>query len=184
MKYNRNLSALHLLPPANKLAGRCFQSCVSVHLFRGVPCDHYPECIGPHCTGPHCTSPQPCRPVPDPVPVHRTSVPAPPAYRSFHFLQDPDHTPHPVSDIWWPRLETSSNLFTWGHHWTGPRSPVLSSSGWLLRHVRQASGRYASYWNAFLFACCGLFLAILTHFKVFEKSNWSNRNCICTYLYI
>ena len=50
--------------------------------------------------------------------------------------------PH-ASDIFWPRLDTSSNLFTWG-----PPSPT---GGWLLKHALWASGRYASYWNDSLF---------------------------------
>ena len=44
-----------------------------------------------------------------------------------------------ASDIWWPSLETCSNLFTWG--------PPCSIDIWCLL----ASGRYSSYWNAVLF---------------------------------
>ena len=50
----------------------------------------------------------------------------------------------PATNIGRPTLKTCSNLFTWG--------PPLFE--WhlvvALRHVRFASGRYASYWNAFL----------------------------------
>ena len=79
------------LSPANEAVGReCFQSRVSVSLCvqrgREVPCDHYPRCIGPHHLGtPSLTGP------------HSYMAPA-----------------FPASDIWWPRLETCSNLFTWG----------------------------------------------------------------------
>ena len=52
-----------------------------------------------------------------------------------------------ISDIWWPWLETCSNLFTWGSHCPGS-TPVLTSCGWLLKHVQWVS-RW--YWNAFLF---------------------------------
>ena len=45
--------------------------------------------------------------------------------------------PAPASNIWWPRLEIGSNLFTW----------VLTSGG----------SRNPSFWNAFLFIwLCGL----------------------------
>ena len=49
------------------------------------------------------------------------------------------------SDIWWPKLDTCSNLFTWGHHCTGPQL-VLTSGGGL-----HTSGQYPPHWNAFLF---------------------------------
>ena len=50
-------------------------------------------------------------------------------------------SPLPGSDIWWSRLETCSNRFTWGLH------PC-----YLVAVV--GSGRYASYWNAFLYFQC------------------------------
>ena len=97
-------------------------------------CDYSSWCTGPHCTG---LAPYP--------PDIRHGTPSPPA-----------------SYIWWPFLETCSNLFTWGspphtHIW-GP--PI----GWM--HVLLASGRYASHWNAFLSTmkmrsiCCLCFLRI------------------------
>ena len=56
----------------------------SVH--RGIPpCGDLPWCIGPHCTGTPPTS------------GHGNSL-----YRAC------------ASDIWWPILETCSNVFTWG----------------------------------------------------------------------
>ena len=36
-------------------------------------------------------------------------------------------SPNPASDIWWPSLETCSNLFI-GPHCTGPLLRVLTSS--------------------------------------------------------
>ena len=51
---------------------------------RGIPCDHYPWCTGPH----HTVTPPP------------TNYPL-------------DMGP-PVSDIWWPGLDTYSRLFIWG----------------------------------------------------------------------
>ena len=56
--------------PANKVAERkCFHSCLCV---QGVPCDHYPWCIGPHCTGPFSSSvPYPgCQKWDPPAPTH------------------------------------------------------------------------------------------------------------------
>ena len=52
----------------------------------------------------------------------------------------------PASDIWWPLLETCLNLFTRGPH----PHPISSDIRWSLKHIRFTSGRYASYWNAFL----------------------------------
>ena len=44
---------IRLSPPANEVAGRYyFNRLVSVCHSVGVPCDHYPWCIGPHCTTP------------------------------------------------------------------------------------------------------------------------------------
>ena len=48
-----------------------------------------------------------------------------------------------TTDIWWPTLETCSNLFT-----RGP-SPSSHIWWWPLKQVWFASGWYASYWNAF-----------------------------------
>ena len=51
----------------------------------------------------------------------------------------------PAGDIWWPRLKTCSNLFTWG-----PPHPPLLAPGTENAHTVSASGWYVSYWNAFL----------------------------------
>ena len=51
--------------------------------------------------------------------------------------------------IWWPSLVICSKI----SHGTTPL-PLLTSSGRYLIHVWLASGRYASYWNAFLFCRC------------------------------
>ena len=81
----------------------------------------------------------PLPPPPDMGP-HWTGTPPPP---------DMDLTGQgpPTSDIWWPSLETCSNLFTSG------LPPTSAYIWWPLKYVRSAlvSRRYASYWNAFLF---------------------------------
>ena len=43
-----------------------------------------------------------------------------------------------TSDTWWPRLDTYSNLFTWGT----PSPPVLTSSGYWNRYSWQADGTH------------------------------------------
>ena len=60
-----------------------------------------------------------------------------------HTVQEPPGPDSPINDIWRPILETCSNLFT--------SPPLLTEISWLEKHVRLASGWYASYWNAFLF---------------------------------
>ena len=94
------------------------------HSVQGGACDHYLWCIRPLCTA---LPPMALALVP-PLDMDLT-------------VQEP-----PVSDIWWPSLETCSNLFTLGPnvHWC-----------WYLVAVDTcmfgASGQYdASYWNAFL----------------------------------
>ena len=87
-----------------------------------VPCDNYPWRIGPHCTA-----------LPSPKPW--------PTQTQDFIVQGP-----PASDIWWQSLETCSNLYNSGH-------PLQS---WHLMaiegHMFDASWRYASYWNVFLFS--------------------------------
>ena len=58
-------------------------------------------------------------------------------------MGSPSPGSHPsVSDIWWPSLETCSNMFT-------SRSLLTSTDiYWPSTHV---SAQYASYWNVFLF---------------------------------
>ena len=51
--------------------------------------------------------------------------------------------PTPASDIWWPILETCSNLFSCG-------PPNGTDIWWLMKHIQLPSWQYASYWNAFL----------------------------------
>ena len=53
--------------------------------------------------------------------------------------------PSLANDIWWPTQETCWNLFT-----LGPPPLVLTSAGYWSTYGRSPSGRYASYWNAFL----------------------------------
>ena len=93
-------------------------------------------------------------PLPD-IGLHNTKTPWLPLDIGPHFTGTPPaQTPGldptiqwlPASDIWWPSLETCSNLFTW---WSFPPSTYI---WWLLKHVQLASGWYASYWNAFLFS--------------------------------
>ena len=80
-----------------------FKACYLFHLYRpptkmregkifirfilfgeDVPCDHYPWCTGPHCRG-------------TPLGMGHETLPYP-----------------LTSDIWWPSLETCSNVFTSG----------------------------------------------------------------------
>ena len=74
-------------PPTKLLEGNVFRSCLSLCSGEGAPCDHYPKCIGPH-------------------PV-RTLGPVPLLPDMGLTVQGP-----PASDIWWPRLDSCSNLFT------------------------------------------------------------------------
>ena len=48
-------------------------------------------------------------------------------------------SPSPASDIWWPRLETCSNWFTWGPHCTGP--PTSADIWWLVTAVGKQAVR-------------------------------------------
>ena len=110
---------------------------------QGALCDHYSWCIGTHCTRPHT---RPC-----PPPGHGTLEPLPP-----WDLKDPlpqlsplDMGPQP-----WPHplLVTS-----WGHHWRPVQTCSLQDPPWCIHLMAveadtvSASGRYTSYWNAFLF---------------------------------
>ena len=89
-----------------------------------VPCHHYPRCIRPHHTmGPYCPCPQ--SPQLWDLTVQRSSAPA--------------------SEIWWPRLDTFSYLFTWR-----PSQLPGADSWWLMQKVQSANRRYAPYWNALL----------------------------------
>ena len=72
------------LRPSRKLREGNVFSRVGLSVCRGVPCDHYPWCIKPHFIG---------LPPPD---------------------MDVTGQGPPGSDVWWPSLETCSNLFTSG----------------------------------------------------------------------
>ena len=99
-----------------------------------VPCDHYPWCLWPHWWGPPNI-----RPEPPPSPAPRHLIRDCPGHQSWGPL---------ANDIWWPTLEACSSLFTWV-----PSPPTLLQSNiwwWPLKHIWFTSGRYASYWNAFL----------------------------------
>ena len=60
-------------------------------------------------------------------------------------LYSPQTWPH-ATDIWWPSLETCSNTFTWG-------LPTSTDIWWSPKHIRLASGKNTSSWNAFLLCC-------------------------------
>ena len=68
---------------------------------------------------------------------NETWDPPPPALAPAPDMRPGDPQPQSPSDIWWPSLETSSNLFI-RSYCTGP---LGVTSGW-----------YASYWNAFFFS--------------------------------
>ena len=134
---------------------------------REYPCDHYQWGIGPQCTCPLQTlelsvqrpSPSPPKPQPNlPFQTLDFTVQSPPPltasrhwtslHRTLqsrpHGIWTPPYSDPPCSDIWWPSLETCSNLFTWGS------LPPCTDIWWLLKDMQLASGQYASYWNAFL----------------------------------
>ena len=105
---------------------RSFHWCVYLSTGEGVPCEHYPWCIGPL----HSPSPQPWPPGQGPSSM-------PPLTSSELMWQGPGP---PASDICWPSLDTCSNLFTSG--------PTLTSADiwwqWLLNHLWSAeAGGYA-----------------------------------------
>ena len=134
----------------------------------GYPCNHSLWCTGPHCTCPlqtlepsvqgpspkHPPSPSQASPSRHWTSQYKDSLAASGHWTSLHWTPPPAQTPGldptiqwlPASDIWWPSLETSSNLFTWGSFL--PSTDIW----WLLKHVQLASERHASYWNAFLFS--------------------------------
>ena len=99
-----------LITARQRSCGKLVFSQVSVILFRGVPYDHYPSCIGPHCTA-H-SQPRPC------PPYHIKQGPLAQSLSPGHHIRQgrPAPTcPWPLtSDIWWPLMETCSDLFTCG----------------------------------------------------------------------
>ena len=92
----------------------------------GVPCDHYPWCIGHHCTGP-----------PSRLGISLYRKTPPPLLRDM----GPHCTTPTHIEIWWSTMETFS-----------PTVRGTTSTGifWLLKHILLVTARYASYWNAFL----------------------------------
>ena len=109
----------------------------------------------------HCTSLYRDFPGHSPAPLgHKTSLyrfpgPGPtPFYMGLNVLGPtglcpPDMGPHltgtPASDIWYPRLVTCSNFFSWG-----PQPGTSADIWWLLKYVWLAREQFASYRNAFL----------------------------------
>ena len=99
----------------------------------GVSCDQYPWCIGPHLTGTP-NSPGPLDLVPH--------------YRDSH-LQLCPHT--------WDLTILLFLLVTSGpQNWRPIQTysledPTSAGIWWLLKHIQLTSGRYAPFWNAFLF---------------------------------
>ena len=85
------------------------------------------------------------------------------------------HPGSPASDIWWPPLETCSNLFT-----SGPIPTVHWADISLGRHPPDGhcSGRYASYRNAFLFDT--VFSANYSEYLALHKLN----SLILYYVYL
>ena len=104
-------------------------------------------CLSVHSGVPHVILPK----------VHWTSLyRTPPSGHGTWGPPDPARTP--VRDIWWPSLETCSNLFI-GPHTSLYSTPPHSTDIWCPpKHVQLASKGYASYWNAFLFAVISLVL--------------------------
>ena len=75
----------------------------------------------------------------------------------------------PASDIWWPRLETCSNLFTWKHP---PPPALLLTSGGYCSSLGTVSNRVV----------CILLECLLVHLKVYTFQ-WSfSVSCLQKYL--
>ena len=99
----------HYYRPPTKLWECNVFTHVCLFIRGGSLCNHYPWCIGPHCTTPS----QPSQ--------------APPPKISHHQIWDPLASP-PTGDIWWPSLETCSNVFIWGR--PQPTSTDIWLYGW------------------------------------------------------
>ena len=83
---------------------------------QGVSCNHNTWCNGPH-------------------PTHHYPIPR---HGALLYRDHPSLVPAPTaSDIGWPRLESYSNLFTWG--------PPSADIRWLPKPKRSASRSYGSY---------------------------------------
>ena len=102
--------------------------CLSLYPQGGVPWDHYLWWIGPPCTAPSIPSRQGISLYMD-LSAWASPVHGIPLYK-----------PPPASDIWWPRLETCLNLFTWGTPLYSPPPHPYHHTGtdiwWLLKHVQ------------------------------------------------
>ena len=106
-------------------AGRCLSFCSE-----GSSCDYYPSWIRPNSIGPnHSHGPGPpnmeshCAGAP-------LALPPPPDIKS-HCTRTPA-----LSDIWWPLLETCSDLFT-----SGPPLVLTSSGYWSMYGLRKQAVR-------------------------------------------
>ena len=118
------------LTHADEVPGRCcLQSCLSVCLFTRRS---HVTVIGPW------TLDLTIQGTPNPDP------PLPTLNIRPHSTRTPQPRP-PASDTWWPRLDTFSNLFSWGL-----LNPTSANVWWLLKHIWLVRGQYASYWKAFL----------------------------------
>ena len=86
----------------------------------------------PWCFQPHCTPP-PLVQVPSyGIPLYW--VPAPPSSVQGPGLRFSDN------DIWWSRLDTCSNLYTWGPHSTVSPEPTHADTWWLATYGGQEGG--------------------------------------------
>ena len=127
----------NLFTTRKQSCGKVMFSVVSVcHCIHGrSPCDHYPCCIGPHHTG---------TPSPLGMGPHYAGTPGGREWKPIQTCS-PEDKPPTSAEVHWPRMETCSNLFTWG-------PPPSTDIWWLLKHIYiwLTSGRYTSYWNVFL----------------------------------
>ena len=154
--------------------------CHSVHGGAGVPCDHYPWCTWTH----HTVTPLPPWPPPvqgpQPCPLYTNPTALPP-YRDPHGPAPPPckgaPQPCPCSGTLSPRHVQTCSIWT-SLYWDSPSLwHFKTCSSW--EHLRLASGRLASYWNAFLF--CWYLLCIITpNFDNESKDpNLEENVCIC-----
>ena len=122
---------------------------VSVILLkRGFSCDHYPWCIGPHCTDP------PAPGLALSTSSHGTSLCKDPLALGPSLDMAPHYTGPATSDIWWPSLETCSNLFI--SELRTLFCPTSTDILILLTHVWSAqpggthhTGKFSCFWSMF-----------------------------------
>ena len=108
--------------------------------------------------GDHCLCPLPPRQGDPPCPIPSPSLhptrhvtwgppaPVPPPDMGHEDPPPAVALALPTIDIWWPLLGTWSNLDSTRQ---GP-APTVTDIWWPPKHVRLATGRLASYWNALL----------------------------------